>query len=164
MRLEDAKAIPDVTVSAGVRQFNQADETAAILGVSIPLPVFDRNQGGKQEARAKLAKGEEERRAATARVLTALAEAYQSLSSAFMEATVLKNEVLPGAQSAFEAENEGFRQGKFGYLDVLDAQRTLFEARSKYIESLASYHKAVADVERLIGDRLESVMRKPEQK
>jgi len=164
VKLEDAKAVPDVTVNAGVRQFNQADDTAAILGVSIPLPVFDRNQGGRQEARDKLAKAEHERKAATLRVLTTLAEAYQALSSAFVEATSLKNEVLPGAQSAFEAENEGFRLGKFGYLDVLDAQRTFFEARSKYIESLASYHKAVADVERLIGDRLESVIGKPEPK
>ncbi len=154
VKLEDAKGVPDVTVGAGVRQFNEADQTAALLAVSIPLPVFDRNQGGRAEARSKLSKAEEERKAARLRVLIALSEAYQSLSTAYAEATSLKGEVLPGAQSAFDAANEGFRLGKFGYLDVLDAQRTLFETKNSYIEALASYHKAVADVERLIAEPL----------
>ena len=83
--------------------------------------------------------------------------AYQALSTAFVEATLLRDEMMPGAQSAFDAINEGYRQGKFGYLEVLDAQRTLFEARGQYLEALAAYHTAVAEVERLIGEALESV-------
>ena len=66
----------------------------------------------------------------------------------------MKSAVLPGAQSAFDAATEGFRQGKFGYLEVLDAQRTFFEARGRHIEALSAYHKAVADTERLIGGGL----------
>ena len=51
--------------------------------------------------------------------------------------------------------------GKFGYLEVLDAQRTLFEVRSRYLEALARYHKLVADLERLVGrDLLEIVDKK----
>jgi outer membrane protein, heavy metal efflux system len=65
--------------------------------------------------------------------------------------------VLPGAQRAFDAASEGYRQGKFGFLEVLDAQRTLFEARGRYLEALAAYHKAVAEVERLIGEPLGAV-------
>ena len=87
----------------------------------MPLPVFDHNQGGFLEARYQLAKAEEERRAAEMQGRGALAEAYAALSSAFAEATTLKSEVLPGAQRAFDAASEGYRQGKFGFLDVLDA-------------------------------------------
>ena len=95
------------------------------------------------------------------RVLTELAATYAELSSAFAEATTLQNDVLPGAQSAFEAFSEGYRQGKFGFLDVLDAQRTLFEARGRYLEALTAYHRAVADMERLIGEPLEAVTSPP---
>ena len=71
-----------------------------------------------------------------------------------MPPTVLKG---PAAGTAFDAASEGYRQGKFGYLDVLDAQRTLFEARGQFIETLTAYHKAVADIEHLIGERLDAV-------
>jgi cobalt-zinc-cadmium efflux system outer membrane protein len=64
--------------------------------------------------------------------------------------------VLPGAQNAFEKVNEGYRLGRFGLLDVLDSQRTLFEARRQYLRAAEDYHQAVVDVERLIGARLDS--------
>ena len=65
---------------------------------------------------------------------------------------------MPGARRVLEATSEGYRQGKFSLLDVLDAQRTLFEARGQYIEALATYHKAVAEAERLIGGELATVI------
>jgi cobalt-zinc-cadmium efflux system outer membrane protein len=72
--------------------------------------------------------------------------------------------VIPGAQSAFDAENEGYREGKFGYLDVLDAQRTLFDVKGQYIEALKGYHKAVATVERLICESLDLIQSNVQQK
>jgi len=155
--LEKARWIPEPTLSGGFRHFNEANEGVFLVGVSIPVPLFDRNQGGILEAKYKLAKANEERLASEVRVRSALAEAYRSLSTAFVETSVLKNEVLPGLRSAFEAAMEGYRQGKFGYLEVLDSQRTFFDARGRYLEALASYHKAVADVERLIAEPLDSV-------
>jgi cobalt-zinc-cadmium efflux system outer membrane protein len=157
VELEGAKRIPDPTLGGGARHTRETGDNALVMSVSLPLPVFDRNQGGFLEARYQLAKAGEERRAAEIQGRAALAEAYAVLSSALAEATVLKNEALPGAQQAFEAAREGYRQGKFGFLDVLDAQRTLFEARGQYIETLAAYHQAVAEIERLIGTRLDAV-------
>ena len=52
---------------------------------------------------------------------------------------------------------EGYREGKFGYLDLLDAQRSLFDAKGQYIDALAGYHKSVAAIERLIGESLSSI-------
>jgi cobalt-zinc-cadmium efflux system outer membrane protein len=131
------------------------------MELSVPLPVFDRNQGNRLEARYRLAKAEEEQRSATVQAHAALGEAYAALAAAYAAATALKHDALPGAQSAFDATSEGYRQGKFGFLDVLDAQRTLFEVRGQYIEALATYHQAVADVERLIGERLAAVISAP---
>ena len=164
LALEDARRIPDPTISLGARNFNETDDNAFILAVSIPIPVFDRNQGGTMEARLRLSKANKEHQAARMMVLNDLAEAYQSLSSAYSEATALKAEVLPGAQSAFDASREGYRQGKFDYLVLLDAQRTLFEVRARHIEALSLYHKAVADVERLIGTGLDTPIKTSEEK
>jgi cobalt-zinc-cadmium efflux system outer membrane protein len=155
--LEEARRIPNVTGAGGVRQHSRTGDMALIMQLTLPIPVFDRNQGALLAARYQLAKAGEERRATEVRVLSELTSTYAELSSAFAEATTLQDDVLPGAQSAFEAFSEGYRQGKFGFLDVLDAQRTLSEARGRYLEALTAYHRAVADMERLIGEPLEAV-------
>lgn len=146
--------IPDVTLSAGYRRFSDLRVGAAVVGASLPLPLFDRNSGGIQEAKSRLSKAYEERRAAEARVSAALAEAYRAVASAYDEVTALRTTVVPGSRETFAAVSEGYRLGKFGYLDVLDAQRTMIAASGQYLRALADYHKAVADVERLIGEPL----------
>lgn len=156
LKQERAARIPDVTISAGARRFREAetDDTAYLFGAAMPLPLFNRNQGKILESQYQLSKAEREREAAGNRIRAALSDAYQALAIGYAEATTLKSVVLPGALSAFETASEGFRQGKFGYLDVLDAQRTLFEARGMYADALAAYHKSAADIERLIGGGL----------
>jgi len=154
LRVEERKRIPDVTVSGGVRLVNETDDTSFVVRLSLPLALFDRNQGGVLEARHRLAGAEEERRATEVRLAAALAEAYQALLSAYRDVTVIQQEALPAAQEAFDVATEGYRQGKVGFLDVLDAQRTLVETRGQYLEALSAYHKAVADAERLIGEPL----------
>jgi cobalt-zinc-cadmium efflux system outer membrane protein len=162
--LQDAIRIPDLTLAAGVRRFRESGDSAFVAGASIPLPLFNRNQGGILESRRRLAKADRESAAAETRVRAALAETYQALSTAVSEIDALKTTVIPGAQNAFEAASEGYRQGKFGYLDVLDAQRTLFEARGQYVSALATYHKAVADLERAIGKPPDAAVQIPETK
>ncbi|MGH8590673.1 MAG: TolC family protein, partial [Gammaproteobacteria bacterium] len=138
-------------------EFHDTGDSAVTAGLSIPLPVFNRNEGSIQAAEERLTKSLEERGAAGVGVHTALKAAYQRLAAAHTEVTTLKQEILPGAQSAFEAANEGYRLGKFGFLEVLDAQRTLFGAKSQYLRALSEYHQAVADMVRLIGERPETM-------
>jgi cobalt-zinc-cadmium efflux system outer membrane protein len=154
LELEKANAITDPKIFGGMQQLNDGDDTAVVFGVSIPIPTSNRNQGRILEARYNLAKAQAQRCAAEANVHVALANSYEALSSALIEVTALKNEVLPGAQSALDATRQGYRQGKFDYLMVLDAQRTFFQARARYIESLAGYHMAKANVERLVGQEI----------
>ncbi|MHC4858536.1 MAG: TolC family protein, partial [Planctomycetota bacterium] len=155
--LSRAGRYPDLTVAGGVMRFEESDSHAFVAGISLPLPVFDRSQGDIREARAEARSARERQRAAAARVQMELNTAYQDLAVAAGEAKTLETEVLPVAQTAFVASEEGFRQGKFGYLEVLDAQRTLFETKEQLVAALAAYHFAVADVERLIGQSLASI-------
>ncbi len=159
VELAEARAVPDLTLGAGYRRYSPSgdDVDTFLVGFSLPLPVFDRNQGGIREARTHVARSEEERRGAELRLGTALAESYRVLAAAHAELAALRETVLPGAQSAFDAVSEGYRLGRFGILDVLDSQRTLSEARLQALRAATDYHKAVVDVERLIGGRLDSV-------
>ena len=84
-------------------------------------------------------------------------QAYQALSNSHIEATELDKNILQGAESVFEASRTGYSEGKLNYLHVLDAQRTLFEVKSQYIDALGSFHTAKTDVERLIGSPIESI-------
>ena len=152
--LEKAKGVPDVTVAGGVRRFEQTDDSAFVVGLAVPLPLFDRNQGGVQEAVAHLGETRRQYEAVRVKTLAALSQATTSLAAADEEVAALKSEVLPAAQQAFEAVQQGYLQGKFDYLYVLDTQRTLFETQARYIDSIEAYHKARADVERLTGRSL----------
>lgn len=156
LRLEQARAVPDITAGGGVRRFEETDDAAVVVGLAVPIPLFDRNQGGIREAIAALAEARQRYEAVRVKTLAALTEAVNALAAAWEEATILKQDVLPKAQQAFEAVQQGYRQGKFDYLYVLDTQRTLFETQARYIDSIEAYHKARADVERLTGRPLDT--------
>jgi cobalt-zinc-cadmium efflux system outer membrane protein len=153
--LAQSQAVPDLTLMGGLRNYKSTGDNVFIVGLSLPLPIFNKNQGGIQEAHNRLSKGEEEQMAAQVRVSAALSDAYSNLLTAHIEVTVLQDMVLPGATQAFEAINEGYRLGKFGLLDVLDAQRTLFSSREQNLRALADYHHAAADIKGLIGEPLQ---------
>lgn len=152
---EKAKAIPDVTLTAGVTRFSQFDDRAYLVGISVPLPLFNSNHGGILEANRRLEKAADEQRAAESRVLTALSQAYQRLAAIDKEIVTLRSILLPGAQSAFDAATRGYQLGKFGFLDVLDAQRTLFQTRTQNLRALADYQRGVSEIERLLGGPLD---------
>jgi len=156
--LEQARGVPDLTVRFGAKHHNEVNDTAFVMGVSIPIPIFDRNQGATLEARERLAKSKEESRAVWLRVVNHLAENHQRLSRAHMEATDLAKHVLPRAEAAFRASEEGFRHGKFDYLDLLDAQRTLVSVNLRHINALFAYQQARTQVERLIGLDMRSLV------
>ena len=73
------------------------------------------------------------------------------LSAAQRETGILRDKILPAAKSAFEVTNKGYELGKFGYLEVLDAQRTLFQNQILYVRALANYQRLVNEIERLIA-------------
>jgi cobalt-zinc-cadmium efflux system outer membrane protein len=156
LALAKATRIPDLDVSAGISRFEEDGSYAGTAGLSLPLPLFDRHSGGIVSAQHQASRTEYERRGARLRAMTALVEAHSRLETARTEALTIKAELLPGAQQAFAAAQTGYREGKYGHLEVLDTQRTLNEARTRYLDVLAAYHKAAVDVERLIGSRLDT--------
>ena len=159
--LERAKRVPDVTVSLGVKRDEQLGRNQALIGVSIPIPLFDSNRGNLLEALKREDKARDERVAIQNRLSTEAFEARERLSAARTQAETLEHDVLPGAQSAYNAAAKGFQLGKFNFLDVLDAQRTLFQAKSQYLHAWVDAHRAAADMDRLLGNTAE-ITQQPE--
>lgn len=149
--LERAKRLPDITLTAGGMRDQQLGRNQAVIGVSIPLPIFDTNRGNVLEALRRQDKAEDEALALELRLRADASAARQRHDTALAEVDVLQKEILPGAQTAFDAATTGFEFGKFAYLDVLDAQRTLLLARSQYLRALAEVHRADTDLDRLLG-------------
>ena len=154
IKREDSKAIPDLTLNIGKRFFAEDSSDAFVMGFSLPLPLVDRNQGARLEAKHRLSKSKKDEEAVKLQILSYLSEYYQILVAAFIEIETLQNKVLPNARKVFENSEEWYRKGKFGYLQVLDAQRTLFQIREQFIDALNIYHQRVNDVERLIADNI----------
>ena len=154
--LEVAKAdrIPDLTLGAGLKYLNESDDETYLMALSLPIPFFNRNQGGVLEASYAVSRTKEEAAAAVVRVTTEAHETYQNLLSAFDEVSTLRTIVLPGAHTSFNAAREGYREGKFSYLMVLDAQRTLIETEQEHVNALVDYHKSKSALERLIAKEL----------
>lgn len=159
LRLEKAQRYPDLTIGGGVKHLEESNDQTYIMGMALPLPFFNRNQGAIGEASINLQKARDERTAAEVNTRATLDETYQTLLSAYNEVTILRDTILPGAESAFNATNEGYREGKFSYLDVLDVQRGLFEAKDTYINSLRAYHRALIALERLTAENLTTLER-----
>ena len=150
--IERSRRIPNVTVSIGSKRDDQVAGRQTVVGVAIPLPLFDRNQGNLLSALRRTDKARDALAAVESQLSVDLSQASLRLESAKGELSVLRGEILPGAQGAYEAATKGFELGKFSFLDVLDAQRTLFQSKAQYIRALAESHRAAADIERVVGN------------
>ena len=146
---EQTLARPDITLKAGPRMEGKGEDATFVAGFSIPLPFSNRNQGNIAEARANLAKLDEEKRAAEARAFAALNEAYQKLTGASREIDILEASVIPGAQDAEKQLNDGYAAGRFTYFETLDARRTLNAARVQQLRARADFQKARAELDAL---------------
>jgi cobalt-zinc-cadmium efflux system outer membrane protein len=149
--LARAGIIPDVTLIFGVRKFKETNANALVAGLEFPLPFFDRNQGRRMAAQAQVSQSIYRRDAAIAELTSGLQSAYQELLVAHYQARSIQQEIMPAAQQANEAAQIGYREGKFDFLDALDAQRTLFEVKAEYINAFSAYHAARFDVMRMTG-------------
>jgi cobalt-zinc-cadmium efflux system outer membrane protein len=151
IEVERSKRYPDITFSAGAKRNNELGLTQAIVGVSIPLPVFDRNQGNLYEALKRADKAQDEYQATQVRLAADLRRAANELSVSRTSVQTLRSAILPAAEQAFDAASRGFEAGKFNFLEVLDTQRTLFQARLRYLDLLAMTYQAAANIDRILG-------------
>ena len=151
LSLEQANTWGDPTLSLAVREVPDENARAVSIGVSIPLPLFQRNQTALAEAGATASKATANEVVAARRLRTELSKAHTVLVAADQEARTLQNEVLSRAAEAAEAVQEGFRVGKFRYSDVLEASQALVAMKGRYLDVILDLNRAAITLDRLLG-------------
>jgi len=150
--LEKAQRIPDLDVSIGSQYDASVRERVNLVGVSMPIPLFNRNQGNVLAASRRADQARDLRNAAELRLRTEIRQALDLWHTANTEVRAFNQQILPAAQSAVDSATRGFEMGKFNFLEVLDAQRTLIAARTQYLTATAQATEAWVRIERIYGD------------
>ena len=151
-KLARAQRIPDLELRGGVRDAREADSRGFVAEIGFPLPLFDRNQGKIKAAEQSAAQAGHELNHTRAELTAELTTTYEELAAAHREAQALRERVVKSAESVFRSVRIGYTEGKFGYLELLDSQRSLFEVRGNYIETLTRCHLARAELNRILGE------------
>lgn len=148
---ERAKRVPDVTVTLGAKRAAELGRTQAVIGLSVPLPLLNRNEGNLLEALRREDQAREALAAATARLQSDVAQSLEKLRLSRDQSRLLRLEALPTATTAYEAAVKGYELGKFAFIEVLDAQRTLVQTQQQILRNTADAHRAAAELDRLLG-------------
>lgn len=151
LRSAQAKSVPDVTLGVGYRHYNETADSGMRLSLSMPIPLFDRNDGGISEANEQLLRAEAEEAIARNALISQLGRAHDGMKAAFDEITLLRTSTIPGARTAFEGVETGYSEGRYTLLELLDAQSTLTDAALRELDALVSFHTALATLEGLTG-------------
>ena len=147
--LAKTEKIADPVVSIGVRRFEEGSDNAFLVGVSVPLQIFNKNQGNVAKAHAETLQAQSDAKQFKLNLEQALFENWQTWKTAYIEATHLKTQLIPAAEETFQLAQSAYNRGRFTYLEVLDAQRTLIDARNQYLNTLINFHTAQINVKRL---------------
>lgn len=153
-QLAKAEAKSDVTVGAGLRRFEATGDTGLVLSISMPLPLAERNAGAIREAALRREQLETDRQAAFVDAQAVLFEFYQALGQTRSETTALRERLIPQAEIALQQTQYGYERGRFSYLELADAQRELLVLRREAVASAATYHRTLAEIERLANEPL----------
>jgi cobalt-zinc-cadmium efflux system outer membrane protein len=147
--LEKAQSAQDVTVGGGVRFLREGSDAAFVAGVSIPLPVRNKNQGNIRAARETLAGSEQTLRTVESELRVSVTDACQKLAAAHTAAQTLRRDALPATEEAHAVVRRAYEEGQLPLIDVLDAQRALVSLRRDILDAESDYAIALARAEGL---------------
>jgi outer membrane protein, heavy metal efflux system len=121
------------------------------FGVSLPLRIFDRNQGEIARTRAEIDRADAQRDATVVLALSEVDGALATLASQAEKVRMLRDTYLPKAQQARDTVEFAYRRGGLSLLDFLDAQRTYRETTQEHLRALGNYLTAIDQLEAAVG-------------
>ncbi len=150
VRSARAEAIPDVKLSAGVRHFAETDSNGIVAGVSVPLPLFNRNAGGISAAQAELRAAEAKARQTELDLAADFRAAAAAESSAQTQLDAAQSSERAAAE-AYRLARIGYQSGKVALLELTAARRAYAEARGRTVQAKLARVRATAELARLSG-------------
>lgn len=149
LEIANADKIPDVDLGFGVRQFEEDNSYTFVAGLSVPLPLFDRNQGTIQEAQINKDKVEFDTKNLLNKLSLQLNEFYTEYQTSLQLVKAYHNSILPSAEEYYDITVNKYEKGLLEYLDVLIAKGTMIETKKQYTESLHALQISVANIENI---------------
>lgn len=143
--------IPDVTLTAGMRRYGETSDKAAVLGLSVPLPLFNQGSATLVRSQAEFDRASAVRRAVVLEVEQSTAQAEAEVADALAAARAANGPALAAAEEAARIARIGYAEGKFPQLELIEAERSLAETRESSVDALAALHTARARLARLQG-------------
>jgi cobalt-zinc-cadmium efflux system outer membrane protein len=135
--------IPDVTVQ-GIAQYDNATYDAiAGAQVTLPLPIWNRNQGGIAKANSELVVAQRRLDAVERRLQLELADEFQKYETSLARVDTIRNEILGRAQQNLNLATQGYQAGELAFLDFLTVQRTYFQVNLEYLTALGELNQSV---------------------
>lgn len=150
VRVEQTRAVPDLTVSVGVRRLQESDATDLVAGVSVPFPIFDQNRGNISAARAELQGAEARLNAARLDGEASIRSSTARLSAAQIRLAAAKEAEKTG-QEAYRLTRVGYEAGKLPLIELLNARRALSETAAQTLSAAIERLNAEAELARLQG-------------
>ena len=144
IKVARADAVPDVTASGGVRRINDGREAAFVAGISIPIPMRNRNRGGVEAAQSEALAGEAALAQARLNARRRQHDARMLLGAADARVGALSGPSLMQAEEAVRLARIGYGAGKFSLVELLDAQAALTTAKTALIEAHLDRARALA--------------------
>ncbi len=148
-------------VSAGIKQLSATDDQALVAGVSVPLTVFDRQQGRVAEARALAALSRSEREAQEVALDTAVFALHQELSHSLHTLHSYRTHIIPSLETALKETRRAYDSGRYSYQEWVGVQRELLNAQQRYLDTALAAHLQSIEIERLTGVSINAVAATP---
>ena len=159
LKLAKAYQIPDVTIGAGyaIQGARGPDNPGQVaLNVGIPLPLFNRNQGGILQAEVSLQSAEADLDKSINLAENEVDVAYRNLLQSRRLVEAYFGEVLEDARATFTIVERAYERGGATILDLLDAARTSRTIQQNYIEALFNYQHNLFQLESAVGQEIKS--------
>lgn len=146
-----AEPIPNVTIQGVVMQDNGiGGRTDANLQLTVPLPIFNKNQGAIRQAEAEALAAERALEQVERDLQNRLAPVFERYSNASSQVTRYRERILPAARESLDLVRRGYEAGEFPYLNLLNAQRTFFQTNLQYLDSLRELRTASAEIQGML--------------
>jgi len=149
-----AKANGKVDLTAGLSYSHVSDESSLSANFSIPLPIFDRNQGEIARTRYVLTQSQENAEAASDAVLTDVRNNYEGFATNQKILRLYLSGYLKKAQDSRDISEYAYKRGAASLLDFLDAERSYRSTQLAYRQALASYLVSVEQLKEAVGTRV----------
>lgn len=150
INLAKAERVPDVKVEALYHRLEGTRENTIDVGLSIPLPLFNRNRGAIREAEAAAVAAEARAKTTAIELTTRLRTARLSLSTALENIRAFKNDILPRADTILKTAEARYSAGDMSLADVLPVRREWANIQLAYLESLRDAMSAWAELKTLL--------------